>query len=301
MKKIIPILISILSFTFIFSCNQNDSTIESGTNKVNDSSTVTSGYKYNWVAFDNICNGPGLANFTIDKKEAEAMIKHFKDIYINSSDQINLTKDSFWVDACAIKALGKYMDTAKGVSGLRIVSAAEKAGTKNETKIFLVTTKDTLRAPGTKTRDDKWDVIIPNTDCKDSKKYFARFRDASNQIKLYEGAYRHNPMPETGTALKDSLSKKVWIDKCVISRLAGFIESNPSVDGINIKLGAYFTKDPNGKHPGQGYDHQSTVIIIPTTGKIDNWKIVEMIKDLVVKAFGDAALNHGALCPQICN
>ncbi len=299
MKTSIQILFSFLFIIFISSCNNKDSKKEKSNDVVDMQTVGVEDLDPKFLAFDDVCNAAGIANVAIRRTLADSMMKHFKDIFIKPSEKINIVKDSFWVEACTIKAVAEYMDTAKDITGLRIVFAAEKVNSQNVMKIFFVTTQQYVADKNRK--DDKWDNSIPNLEsCNDYKKYFSKFRDAVEQIKLFDSAFRENKVPTSSYAIKDSLSKKVWIDECVIKALAKFMKAAPTVDGINIKLGAYFSKDTSF-HNNQMYNNQSSVILVPTTKKLDDWTIVEKIYKRVMNKRFDQALNHGSLCPQDCN
>ena len=108
---------------------------------------------------------------------------------------------------------------------------------------------------------------------------------------------------------KDFFSKSIWIDSCVVFTLAKLLKlPNANSDGINMNLAAYDNYEPIHV-PSMLYSNQSTVLLVPSTlagGRhINNWAIVnclfERFKKLYIASPPPGGLNHGELCPQVCN
>jgi len=110
--------------------------------------------------------------------------------------------------------------------------------------------------------------------------------------------------------VNDKVSQSVWFDKDAILLLADYLRADSNnLDGVRIHFMSY---EKNKTAPGQYKEHQTSLALVPTnplpTNKykhVDNWKILvnERYKaDSILKKIGFMyGLNHGELCPQICN
>jgi hypothetical protein len=283
-------LIVFAIFVLLLSCNSENKTNQGEAKKIIDNQLISS--------LTTECDPSGLGNITIPEAEVINMRKRFNAIYSKQMIPNNVFTDSFWVSKCFINTIGDYIIANNSTSGVRFIFGAEKNSKGSfSTRLFIIPTQDDNTRGF---RNDLWDKEIKNESCKNELDYYyPKFSIASTQIKDFEKEYRKNPEPANGTAKIDSLSKKVWFSRCAIVLLSELLKEETQTDGVNIKLGAYDSFDIS-KHPGQSYAHQSTIILVPTSSKKDDWSILSVIKNKILLSF-DGGLNHGALCPNQCN
>lgn len=244
-----------------------------------------------------VCYRAGIGNLAVTFTEADPWIQHFKATYRSTPGM----ETSYWVDSCAIGILWDFLEQNKKYDGVWVTFACEEA-TGSKTSIRLVPSKET----STGDHSSEWAALsglsIPagctvgdifNTD--DSK--------AKN--------FRKNFRKEGGAEVKD-LSRKVWVDTCVIHILRTIINeyknstSTTKLDGVFIYSAAYDTQLQVGRRP-PGYNpamKQSTVVLVPSyrcrDERLPAWSVNKFIFDKYVKATGMGGFNHGELCPNAC-
>ena len=299
MKIIIsPIFYSILIIAFC-ACNGSDT-------KKNDTESLKTAELEDALVLK--CENVG--NMIIDSTTAYKMKNHFNSLFRMSAtaNPKNALLDSFWIDGTVISQLGAFLDTSQKIDGVRIIMAANESpdGTRypgqqyqHESKlIFLLTSF--RKGPGGNGHNPEWSVNFPfNSTVQPTFTNFNMpFQSAINAIKKFGGTYREETIPgSTSTAILDSLSASVWIDKCVFTTLAKLINTvSKTLDGVNIYLGAYDKKDTI-LHKGQLYPNQTTVILVPTNNHTSDWHAVEK----TYKILSGYGYNHGELCPTSCN
>ena len=114
-------------------------------------------------------------------------------------------------------------------------------------------------------------------------------QEAGDYITHFREVFRHKDKD-------DSLSRSVWFSKDVIKMLNdGLQNKSNNLDGVRLYLAAYDKKVPG---TGSEDNNQATIILVPTTDSsgahADRWNIFK-------KPTGMDVLNHGQLCPSICN
>lgn len=122
----------------------------------------------------------------------------------------------------------------------------------------------------------------------------------------FEGKIRRFPLG----IVNDKVSQSVWFSKDALLLLASYLQdSTNKLDGVRIHLISY---DSLNTAPGQYKPHQVSIVMVPTIPKasdpkkhIDNWDILKFTKykadSIFEKTHFVYGLNHGELCPQVCN
>jgi len=315
-KDALLFLFALITISFL-SCNEGGKKAEDETAALADTS-ILSKYNYDWFDnyWQNSCKSVGgMGNFIVRHSLADSMINHYDSIYDkdDSNHSINALLNEYWIDSCTIFAIASYLKTTAKYDGVRIsfgCSTVTETGTypsqqyQNTSTIFIYPT--TVSAtPGHK---DSTEIVIPVSGCSTPSKYIKPYTEASGKMFVFDKIYRKHPRL-SDPILKDSLSKGVWIDSCLIYFLEKFIKENSdTLDGVNIKLAAYFGNEADPTLPrGRLYKNQSTIIIVPTSpdisnrnNHIDNWEIIELLMKKKAKKLS-GALNHGELCPKSCD
>lgn len=317
MKKFIFLITTITLISIFAACNGADDK-KDDTAKVETIVDDEASYQFNSfdsieINSDDFCLlAGGAKKFIVEKALALPMLTRFDAIYkIDDRGQpVTSLANNYWVDSCTIFRMADAI-TLNGYDGFRVYFGCEEtpgqypAGEQypHKSTIFFFPTKSRISVdPKISTHGD---IIteIPTTGCTPND-YIKPGNFANPKIKKFDTIFRK-------AGLKDSLSISVWIDACVIFALKKFILDNTTkdIDGANFKLAAYEKKEltlrPSQKHP-----NQSTLIIVPTNtnatgGHDDNWTIIKSfykyitVKRMVPMVAG--AVNHGELCPQVCN
>ncbi len=231
MKKIKVHVLYILTVCLLISCNGEESSNKKSENTLIGedklSLDTTSYTKQDSLIVTDFCEAAGSGNLIIKPSDAKKMTGHFKAVY--KIDEIGNPLDnldtSYWVNSCIVLALDRFFTDSTGYDGIRIVFGSSSSES-HKSKIFLVPTKlvkDPGGNPALNGHEDKWDIAIPNTGCAGSNLYFAKHQVARPYIIDFAGFYRRSPNPPAAAATRDSLSEKVWIDKCVIKSLANIL------------------------------------------------------------------------------
>lgn len=257
-----------------------------------------------FVIAKDFCEESGSGNFIIDPALAQDLIRHFDTVYRGAGTpqtQPDL-RPNYWVDSCIVFALDTFFRDSARFDGAWIIFGADDESRQYKTNVFIV---PTIYDAPTKRHINQWDVNIAGNNCVQTN-YFSSMLNAQPKIGEFRRHYRKD-----GTASeKDSLSKKVWINKCVFKSLAAIIKLHATspdtldhLDGISIQSAAYRIKTP--ALSSQVHPNQSTIVIV-TTRKGDGegthdpaWDITnKFYQFLVVKK--RLVYNHGELCPNSC-
>ena len=234
-------------------------------------------------------------NYEVNSVDAQKMINAFA---VKFKDA-RLKKD-FWLEACAVKSLNTFLQApGNNFDGVRFFSGFDNSDNKNISTLFMVVTSPVQSPSNEYKHTNRWEIEIP--DMCPTTEVFVNKKEAvaKKQLKPF-GKILREQMDEDdrASAVKDSLSSGVWVDKCVIKKLAALIDSNGNLDGIKIIAAAY-CKEVQAR-TGLGtvnLDKQSTFILLPTDKPSHeiNWKLIDTRKRPV------DGYNHSQLCPQICD
>lgn len=314
MNKILFIASAVL--LLLLSCNNNSDNAENSKESKTDTQKVA-GKDLSWIdpylTDGCILHAQGMRNFLIPSTLSDSMIKHFDTTYKvdDSKKDIKAMSNSYWIDSCTISAIADFLRQSKMHSGVRIyfgcsLNEDPNLGTdqyKKRTTIFIFPTKERVSPDPIKISEHEDDLIqIPANSCPLKSEYLKPASGASPEIGEFNKVYRKSTAPVKFQ--KDSLSQAVWVDSCVIYFIQKTLRSFSSItDGVNIRTAAYFD-NYTGTVRGRFKPNQSTIIIVPSSpdnnnSHIDNWEIIDAI--LSYKSIKGAGLNHGELCPQICN
>ena len=324
-KQLLLIGVALISI-YMTSCNGNGDQKPVGSDTVKITS-LDDEMSYNFNSFDTtklkdedfcLFSG-GSRRFIIEEADARPMLARFDNIYKTDDlgHTVNALLNNYWIDSCTVFRIASYLRSQQ-YDGVRVYFACEEQENtgaypgeqyKNKSSIFIYPTQ-TLAAPPPAGQSEHVDVdvVIPTTGCSIPTGYFETKAAASGKLSSFKTVYRKTGAG--GIALKDSLSISVWVDSCVVFALEKFIKDNSAkrIDGANIKMAAYETKDLVLR-PSQKHHKQSTFIIVPTNpnttgGHDDNWTIIKSFYKFI-RAYRPAGapggMNHGELCPQVCN
>lgn len=317
MKKYFLILsVAILNICLIACNGSGDNGNQNSNNAQNTAEPPNPCYGIDKI---DLCkDAGGIANIVIESTQAKKMIQNFKDIFKKEGGaDIRAFEPVYWLDKCVINGVADFLrsrrdpTTGQKFDGIRIYMACELSdnagyGTdlyKRRTAVYIFPTIN--EAPtGTRTSNHKTiqqKISLTGT-C--SSFFLQDYATAYPQHKAFDTIYRK----EGTTKLKDSLSRSIWIDSCIVftlQKLANLRYAN--IDGININMATYDKTIPVAVPGRGGRDIVSTVILVPThmvgSARKDYWDITDCLFNHA-KALGWAppsGLNHGELCPQICN
>ena len=308
MKRNYRILFALVISIIVLSCNQSSSTKEPEL-KVDSTNTIAS--KPEEALLD--CSGTG--NFFISSNEAQKMIKHFWGIYRKDSAgrEIKPLLDSVWIDSSIIVSLAAFLESSDQHDGVRIYNAAYSTldatnhpGQKypNESTVVLVPTITRTSTPQGQSvhQDDYTKFQMPGgSKVPDFKNYNLTKPEVETLKVQFQKLYRLETNPDDLYSKRDSLSRAIWFDQCVIIKLAQFLKDpNNHLDGVRIYSGAY---DSFSSRTGdsQNKSNQSTLLMVLTSvGHNDNWKFLDN-KYMNDNKFKMASYNHGELCPKLCD
>ncbi len=298
-KKSLTACILLLTI-LIIGCNDG-SDRDNKTINSKDSSTT----EFSWINIDSttFCqNAGGLANFYVTTKNAITMMHDFDSLYKHSGGTpVDALLNSYWIDSCVVSEMAAYL-RAHGNDGIRIYMACDTVSNpagypgqafSNKSNIFIFPTNfENTTDPNKSTHQTDRKSTLHQQACVSTFGYFKDYAIAEPMINKFTQVYRVS---------KAALSISVWVDSCVIYGLDALLKANPGHDGAFIKLGAYNTMVT----PSQFYPQQSTILVLPSKDSsgvhVPDWHLIDNIT-MYFKAKGLAgALNHGELCPQICD
>ena len=308
MKRNYRILFAFVISVIVLSCNQSSSTKEPEL-KVDSTNTIASNPE------EALLDCSGTGNFFIPSKKAKEMVSHFCGIYRkdDTGREIAALVDSVWIDSSIIVSLAHFLDSSDRHDGVRIyngaytsLDATNHPGQKypNESTVVLVPTiTRTSTALGQSTHQDDYATFtMPDAYKKTEFKNYNLSKKEVDTLKIkFQKLYRLETNPDDLYSKRDSLSRAIWFDQCVIIKLAQFLKDpNNHLDGVRIYSGAY---DSFSSRTGdsQNKSNQSTLLMVLTSvGHNDNWKFLDN-KYMNDNKFKMASYNHGELCPKLCD
>lgn len=307
MKRNYRILFVFVLITTVFSCNQSGST--KGSESKNGTANIST------IAPEEAlpdCSGAG--NFFIPSSEAQKMVQHFCDIYRKDSAgrEIIQLLDSVWIDSSIIISLASFLSTPDSHDGVRIYNGAysvldttEHPGQKypNESTVVLVPTiARTNPAPSQSAHQDDFNEFpMPAGYIRTEFKNYNLSNNEVRSLKVkFQRLYRLEANENDIDSKRDSLSRSVWFDRCIIIKLAQFLKDPKNqLDGVRIYSAAYNSLNDYARS-SQKKSNQSTLLMVVTSvGHVTNWKFLDN-KYMNDNKFKIAAYNHGELCPKIC-
>jgi len=286
--------ISAIIIVISASCNSEEQKTTNSTEVDSVKKTLFTASRQDSSISRNFCRESGAGNFLISQADGEKMITHFKDIYTKDGKGNVLPGVTMkhWVDACTIHALDKLLYSNSEYDGVRVIFAALNDASK-VCSFYLVPTKTDMSNTTIHTED--WVYTIDQTGCV-STQFFSTFQNAITGIKNFGSTYAEKPS-DNGSPVRDSLSQKCWINKCVIRSLSSLLTNHSAdLDGININLAAYDAINPLAL--GQKKPNQSTIVLV--TSARDGHRNVWEISEFFIREKNLSAYNHSQLCPQNC-
>lgn len=316
MKKYIFLAATVL-ISFFAACNGADDK-KDDTAKIETLTDDEATYQFNSfdsteVNADDFCLlAGGAKKFIVEEAFARPMLTRFDYMFKidDGGKLITSLENNYWIDSCTIFRMADAI-TSNQYDGFRVYFGCEEIPSSypgeqypHKSTIFFFPTKSRISIdPKTISTHGDSMTVIPTNNCTPND-YIKDSVFANPKIRKFKEIFRKN-------GGKDSLSISVWIDACVIIALKKFIKDNAAknIDGANFKLAAYEKLDSKLR-PSQKYPNQSTIIIVPTKTNAtgvhdDDWAIIKSfykyitIKRIIPMVAG--AVNHGELCPQICN
>lgn len=236
----------------------------------------------------------------ISRKEANDLSGEFEMYYKKTGTPEELTHFNtvYWTSKCAFIALSDFLKD-NNYDGARIFFSADES--TSDTHIQWIPTTSKPGSPNEEIdHENHYNIKITlNQECEISPMDEGINMDentAESQRKKFWDVYREQKQLDLGvTGGRDSISAAIWFDADFIKTVADKVNELSDADGINIHMGAYSQLD-NTAHKGQLYMHQTTVYFLPS--KNDNGKHVDYWDAIDPKR--ESALNHGQLCPIIC-
>ena len=296
MKKTAFILLSAFTLTGFYACNGGGETKdETKTGSSIDKPDSTKD------AAKMIATCTGITNLLITDDSAHKMMERFDSIYkkLKTAKPLNYLSNSHWIDAMIINSYANFFESnaGKDFDGVSFVNGADNNNTKS--RILMVPTKPSTVE--TKKHENIWGKNIVPLETGDPVEYLD-FETSGNIATTLQDNYNHIYRTVRGLPRdKDPLSEAVWMSRCVFIYMRDKIKDEANqIDGIRIYMGAYGKM--TGTVPGQIDPYQSTILLVPTTkggDKVhnDSWDILRQKAPIKI----DDALNHGELCPQVCN
>jgi hypothetical protein len=323
-KLLIPLMLCI---TLIISCSNNNTD-----KKVTETNEKNTTAKAESLTPPDICEGiddvdicekaGGIANLIIEQGYALRLTEKFIADYRrdDSHKPIHALDSIYWVEKQVWLDIAKYITTTLNTQGkpkydgIRIYMSCNLTPNavefpnqqyKHKSGIFIFPTIYEY-TPDLKKTDHKDDLVKITLSSGNTSPYIQEASVANPKITKFNEIYRRMLMPLPSQ--KDNFSKSIWIDSCVVSTLAKLLKlPNANLDGVNINMAAYEKYEP-ARVPSMLYANQSTALLVPSSlarGKhINNWAIVNCLHDkfkLLYLAPPPGGLNHGELCPQVCN
>jgi len=304
-------MIKRLSIIFLLStaigCNESNRSPSTSAPDENSQVTGTIAGEQQEPNSKDICSGE--ANIYLNEKEGRRMIHLFDSIYRKKAtvDSVDALSKNTWVDGSVIKGFYNTLyDSANSYTGVRVHFAANlKAGNFNGTKKykseFLVTPTIDVENDGYFWHKDVWDkkiTPVPVSPIPTFENYNLSMKDGRDKKTKFRQEYREESQLENRASAKyDAFSLSVWLDKCIFQVMHKILIDSPKVyDGFMLYAAAYEKK----KVPSQKYNHQTTIILVPTKkvgmSHEEDWDILNTIR----YKSGRLVLNHGELCPDNC-
>jgi hypothetical protein len=259
----------------------------------------------NSVAYASIVNKPPYppdanCDYYVDYHEAQAMIAYY--IVHHKPNRI---QTNFKIEKSILIAIKHFLDNNRdSYDGVRFFFGAKKSWFLAPTKATFIVVPTKLRRNPTdyEKHENIWGPVINfGSQRSQDLKLNQSKEEAEEEINDFGEKFRGEQVrgdresaPNTGKA---RLSIGVWVSKCKIDSIVKILESNESLNGV-VALAASYYK-PDTRISERKFLDQSTLIFVPTDSTNEPlWTVVPKPLDAVPK---DAGLNHGSLCPNICN
>lgn len=235
--------------------------------------------------------------YIVNKKTSESMIDLFKSRYsfTGTANEVSGLKTEYWIEKCVFISLYNFISTnGDSYDGIRISWVDPYSS-----DLVIVPTSPISSPTNTFKHANRPDVTFRDI-CKPASRIINNkpsiFTNRTNDFG--ENFRLEKKRGDRSTASIDSLSAAVWFDKCVLRDIVRELsDPTKNLDGMTAFAAAYLKKDADSDARGQLYDNQSTIILVPTknseTGHEPQWEIFDK--------HAAGGLNHGQLCPQICN
>ena len=232
MQKLM-IIVTVLYSIVIFSCNnKSDKKTE-----VKDSISATTVANSAQCALSTIevdinpCKMPGGGNLVIDPTVAQDYMREFVNGYQKNDPAL---QSEYWVDACIIGGLSDFFRDNKGYDGAWVTFASEEDN-QSPVRINFV---PTMYNSTTQKHDAKWAsagmVKLPAS-CNAGSMLTTDNQGAKN--------FRSVHRKEFTTGIVNGLSRKIWVDSCVINSLNKIViaykGSTTPLDGVYVYSGTY--------------------------------------------------------------
>gem|GEM_PF-3507201 len=299
------LLIVFLSALVLVSCNSQDETKNA---PPADSTVAAKGsFDFNFDMFDTTC----IIKNIVPTATATTMMATFNSLYKHDTNAVRIMaiRDSFWVDACQLGEIVKQLKD-RASDGLRIYFTCKEQETytdarfKNETTLDFIPTYY-VKSNNSYISEHVDDSISLTNSCLVGSNHINPPADVKKRIDKYKNVYRNYIVPNRK---EDCLSTSVWISRCTFEVFNTMVEQKPGIiNGFTIFMGAYSSAVPT---PADiQYMNQSTVLLVPGLNSVASWsaldytykKLEAISNEKRVKAMFFSALNHGELCPQVCN
>lgn len=323
--KLFYSIASLAVIALYISCNTSDSGQPNGNGTTAANKNVTT------LAQGDICEGidnidlcdnaGGTANLIIADTEALLMMNDFIAQYRRDDlkKPVHSLDSSYWVQKQVWLDIANFLRTTLNPAGkpkydgIRIYMTCElqpDAGSypgeqyQHKSGIVFFPTYYSY-TPDLKVSDHRDDLVKIKLSGTLTSDYIQDAAVANPKIAKFDEVYRRMKMPLPRQ--KDNFSKSIWIDACIIFTLEKLLKlPNANLDGVNLNLAAYHKYDP-ARVPSMLYGNQSTMLLIPSSlagGKhINNWAVLNCLVAHYVKIYlapPPGGLNHGELCPQVC-
>lgn len=302
MKKLIHILLFITSGAGFIACNGGGNNNE-GNNT--DSPAISKPLVDSLDA--TVVDCKGFSNIYISSDDAHAMMARYDSIYKKTTTTTPIVhlKNAEWIDAMIIKSYANFFESNAGkeYDGVRFVNGA--TNTNTDSRILLVPTKPSTQPGGHHT--DVWGkgiILLLSGQPTEYQDWETSQTDATTLKNNFSTIYRTaRGLPRD----KDPLSESVWMGRCVFLYMRDQIVKSENqtankIDGVRVYMGAY-SKMMGSIVTGQIAPNQSTILLVPTNEgtqqnvHIDRWDLFAPPQSFTKID----VLNHGELCPQICN
>ncbi|MEO7264748.1 MAG: hypothetical protein ABIW38_07535 [Ferruginibacter sp.] len=237
-----------------------------------------------------------------DKATAEKMMRYYNDFLRPKNIQTD-----FVIERCVFESIKNFFDANPNVyDGIRFFLGARKNWFLGKTysTFFIVPTIKNEPYPSIHQHTNNWGNIINYANCNSNEvKLNTSKNDASSEINKYGKKFRKEQRfgdRESAPEKNDHLSLGIWISQCKIDTICKILNTHPDLPGVKAIAAAYYEKGDITRRSNRKHDIQSTFIFVP----IDNignpiWSVVP--KPPAFKILEEGGLNHGQLCPQICD
>jgi hypothetical protein len=292
-QNLFVFLITILLIS-IYSCDQVTK------NRSNGSSEQTTASKELKPQTGNypIISDSSDCDYFVKRDEADLMEKKFKSVFYKE-----LPIKEFWIEACVVKAIHKFLEENQTYDGVRFFLGANRSGLFQPKPVLLVTpTTKASASSSVEQHNNQFGVPIELENVCKSETLLVNesYGSAFEKINLFGKKFRKELVEgQRNPAGMDPLSLGIWMSKCKIRSLIKLYTPENNLDGLMAIAAAYYKDDARREQGERKYVVQSTFIFVPTRNKERYWEIVPPIPSNWQPKNG--GVNHGSLCPNVCN